>query len=95
MDTGELETLKSNKIELEESVAALQESVRLLQTEQRQIEDVEAKFQKQRVSGNEYSTCHGLLFIHACSRGTPYYNLEVLNLTNWGWLDILFLPYAR
>lgn len=50
VDTGEIETLKSNKIELEESVAALQESVRLLQTEQRQIEDVEAKFQKQRVS---------------------------------------------
>jgi exonuclease VII small subunit len=50
VDTGEIETLKSNKIELEESVAALQESVRLLQTEQRQIEDVEAKFQKRRVS---------------------------------------------
>lgn len=50
VDTGEIDTLKSDKIELEESVAALQESVRSLQTEQRQIEDVEAKFQKRRVS---------------------------------------------
>ncbi|KAM5552127.1 structural maintenance of chromosomes protein 5 [Rosa sericea] len=48
LDTGEIERLKSNKIELEESVATLQESVRLLQIEQRHIEDEEAKLHKRR-----------------------------------------------
>ncbi|XP_050387730.1 structural maintenance of chromosomes protein 5 isoform X2 [Argentina anserina] len=56
VDTAEIERLKSDKIELEESVATLQETVRLLQSEQRQIEDDESKLHKRREEINKNIT---------------------------------------
>ncbi|GAV75400.1 SMC_N domain-containing protein [Cephalotus follicularis] len=47
-DVGEIEKLRSRKEDLEESVAALEESLKLLKTEQRQLEDEAATLHKQR-----------------------------------------------
>lgn len=49
LETGEVESLKSKRMELQEYVTALQESVRSLQIEERQAEEEAAKLQKQRV----------------------------------------------
>ena len=46
---GEIEGMRSKKMELEESVATVEESLKSLQTELRYIEDEAAKFHKQRV----------------------------------------------
>lgn len=48
-DAGEIENLKSKKMELEENLTSLEESVRSLQTEQRHIEDEAARLRKERV----------------------------------------------
>ncbi|OMO50483.1 RecF/RecN/SMC [Corchorus capsularis] len=48
LDLGETETLKSRKIELENSVADAERGIKLLQSEQRQLEDESAKIEKQR-----------------------------------------------
>ncbi|ONI20553.1 hypothetical protein PRUPE_2G022000 [Prunus persica] len=48
LETGEVESLKSKRMELQEYVTALQESVRSLQIEERQAEEEAAKLQKQR-----------------------------------------------
>ncbi|KAF3437342.1 hypothetical protein FNV43_RR20095 [Rhamnella rubrinervis] len=48
LDAGEVERLRSRKMELEESINALEEGVRSLQTEQRHLEDEEAKLQRKR-----------------------------------------------
>ncbi|KAK9283376.1 hypothetical protein L1049_011618 [Liquidambar formosana] len=47
-DVGEIERLRSRKNELEESITALEESFKSLQTEQRHLEDEAAKLHKQR-----------------------------------------------
>lgn len=49
LETGEVESLKFKRMELQEYVTALQESVRSLQIEERQAEEEAAKLQKQRV----------------------------------------------
>ncbi|XP_015881840.3 structural maintenance of chromosomes protein 5-like isoform X1 [Ziziphus jujuba] len=48
LDGGEVEKLKTRKIELEESINDLEESVGSLKTEQRHLEDEAAKLQKER-----------------------------------------------
>ncbi|GMY22549.1 structural maintenance of chromosomes protein 5 isoform X2 [Fagus crenata] len=48
LDVGEIEGMRSKKMELEESVATVEESLKSLQTELRYIEDEAAKFHKQR-----------------------------------------------
>ncbi|PIA53697.1 hypothetical protein AQUCO_00900346v1 [Aquilegia coerulea] len=48
LDAGEVEKLRARKNELEESIEALDGSVRSLLTEQRQFEDEAAKLRKQR-----------------------------------------------
>ncbi|PON84829.1 Structural maintenance of chromosomes protein [Trema orientale] len=47
-DVGEIERLKSKKMELEEYLNSVEESVRSLQTEQRHIEDEAARLRKER-----------------------------------------------
>ncbi|KAF9665694.1 hypothetical protein SADUNF_Sadunf16G0150100 [Salix dunnii] len=47
-DVGEIERLRSRKEELEETVSALEEDLKLLMTEQRSIDEEEAKLHKQR-----------------------------------------------
>ncbi|CAK7330929.1 unnamed protein product [Dovyalis caffra] len=47
-DIGEIERLRCRKVELEESVSALEEDLKLLMTEQRSLEEEEAKLHKQR-----------------------------------------------
>ena len=48
-DTGEIESLRCKKRELEESVTSIEESVRLLQIEKTNIEVKAAEIRKQRV----------------------------------------------
>ncbi|XVF06854.1 hypothetical protein REPUB_Repub06bG0087000 [Reevesia pubescens] len=48
LDGGEIEKLKSRKNELENSVADMEEGIKLLQIQQRLLEDEAAKLQKQR-----------------------------------------------
>uniref|UniRef100_A0A6N2MVU2 Structural maintenance of chromosomes protein 5 n=1 Tax=Salix viminalis TaxID=40686 RepID=A0A6N2MVU2_SALVM len=47
-DVGEIERLRCRKEELEETVSALEEDLKLLMTEQRSIDEEEAKLHKQR-----------------------------------------------
>ncbi|KAH8520108.1 hypothetical protein H0E87_001534 [Populus deltoides] len=47
-DVGEIERLRCRKEELEEAVGALEEDLKLLMTEQRSIDEEEAKLHKQR-----------------------------------------------
>ncbi|KAG6789486.1 hypothetical protein POTOM_005584 [Populus tomentosa] len=47
-DVGEIERLRCRKEELEETVCALEEDLKLLMTEQRSIDEEEAKLHKQR-----------------------------------------------
>ncbi|XP_061985542.1 structural maintenance of chromosomes protein 5 isoform X3 [Populus nigra] len=47
-DVGEIERLRCRKEELEEAVSALEEDLKLLMTEQRSIDEEEAKLHKQR-----------------------------------------------
>ncbi|GAB2300145.1 Structural maintenance of chromosomes protein 5 [Dionaea muscipula] len=47
-DSGEIENLRSKKSHLEEEILAREQRLRSLQTEQREVEDEEAKIHKQR-----------------------------------------------
>ncbi|KAJ6844319.1 structural maintenance of chromosomes protein 5 [Iris pallida] len=48
LDVSDVENLRSKKIELEHTIAELEESQKMLQTEQRQLEDEAAKLQRER-----------------------------------------------
>lgn len=48
MDVSDLEGQKSRKVDLESSIAVLEENMKVLQREQRQLEDKAAELQKQR-----------------------------------------------
>ncbi|XP_072953823.1 structural maintenance of chromosomes protein 5 isoform X1 [Typha angustifolia] len=48
LDIGDIERLRSRKVELESDIAEMEESLRLLQKEQRQLEDEMAKIHKRR-----------------------------------------------
>lgn len=49
VDISGIENLKSKKTELENTIAELEESLRVLHAEQRQLEDEAAKLQRDRV----------------------------------------------
>lgn len=49
-DAGVVEKLRKRKMELEESMAPLEESLKALQTDLRLVDDEAAKFRKQRVN---------------------------------------------
>lgn len=50
VDVEELESLRTRKSELEDSISDLDSSLKVLQSEQRRIEDEAAKLQRERVS---------------------------------------------
>lgn len=49
VDVGDLEKLKSTKVELEQVIGELEGSLKMLQAQQRQLEDEEANLHKQQV----------------------------------------------
>ncbi|KAI0511750.1 hypothetical protein KFK09_012382 [Dendrobium nobile] len=48
VDTGDMESLKSQKFEIESEIISIEESLKVLQAEQRQLEDEAAKLHRQR-----------------------------------------------
>lgn len=49
VDTDDMESLRSQKVEIESDISSIEESLKILLAEQRQLEDDAAKLHRQRV----------------------------------------------